>query len=224
VWLSCAVESSDRPPSRSKALAAIEESVSVYRRLAEARPDAVLPKLASSLNEQAERLGALGRRESALAAVEEAVAIRRRLVAANADAFLPDLAESLNEMSVRLGKLGRREDALAAIEEAASVYRGLAGARPDAFLLYFATAMNDKATWLRELGRPEQARSTIEDAIYTTLPALELRSDSLPGSGHVLLQSYFELCEEVEQEPEDEIMQRMSDVLAAAGLLPSEDP
>ena len=119
---------------REDALAAIEEAVDVYRELALALPDAFLPDLAMSLNNQSNRLSDLGRREDALAAIEEAVAIRRELARARPDAFLPDLAMSLNNQSIGLANLGRREDALAAIEEAVAIRRELARARPDAFL------------------------------------------------------------------------------------------
>ena len=54
----------------------------IRRRLAEERPDAFLPDLATSLNNQSARLSDLGRREDALAAIEEAVKIRRRLAEA----------------------------------------------------------------------------------------------------------------------------------------------
>ena len=58
----------------------------------ETRPDAFLPDLAESLNNQSARLPALGQPEEALAAVEQAVTIRRQLAEARPDAFLPDLA------------------------------------------------------------------------------------------------------------------------------------
>ena len=51
-------------------------------RAGRARPDAFLPDLATSLNNQSNRLSELGRREEALAAIEEAVTIRRELAAA----------------------------------------------------------------------------------------------------------------------------------------------
>ena len=103
---------------REDALAAIEEAVEIYRRLAAQRPDAFAPNLASSLNNLSGCLSDLGRREDALAAIEEAVDIRRRLAAQHPDAFAPNLASSLNNLSGCLSDLGRREDALAAIEEA----------------------------------------------------------------------------------------------------------
>jgi tetratricopeptide (TPR) repeat protein len=58
---------------REQALAAIEQAVEIRRGLAAARPDAFLPDLASSLNNQSNTLSELGRREDALAAIEEAV-------------------------------------------------------------------------------------------------------------------------------------------------------
>ncbi|MGW6520972.1 hypothetical protein [Streptomyces sp. NPDC054962] len=56
---------------REGGLAAAEEAVAAYRRLAALRPDAFLPDLAANLNDLAIDLGALGRDEEGLAAVEE---------------------------------------------------------------------------------------------------------------------------------------------------------
>ena len=86
---------------REDALAAAQEAIDIYRRLAAERPDAFLPDLATSLNNLGNRLSDLGRREDALAAAQEAVDIRRRLAAERPDAFLPDLATSLNNLGDR---------------------------------------------------------------------------------------------------------------------------
>jgi tetratricopeptide (TPR) repeat protein len=64
---------------REEALAATQEAVDIYRRLAQTRLDAFLPDLAVSLNSSGIRLSDLGRREEALAATQEAVDIKRRL-------------------------------------------------------------------------------------------------------------------------------------------------
>ena len=130
---------------REEALAAIEESVTIRRGLAQARPDAFLPDLAKELDTQSGRLADLGRREEALAAIEESVTIRRGLAQARPDAFLPDLAKALNTQSGRLADLGRREEALAAIEESVTIRRGLAQARPDAFLPNLAMSLNNQS-------------------------------------------------------------------------------
>ncbi|MFG3689543.1 tetratricopeptide repeat protein [Micromonospora sp. NPDC047740] len=66
-----------------EALAAIEEAITAYRRLADANPAARLPDLATSLNNLAALLSEAGRYDEALAATEEAVAIRNRLAEAN---------------------------------------------------------------------------------------------------------------------------------------------
>jgi Tetratricopeptide repeat len=87
----------------------VKEAVEICVRLAEARPDAFLPDLASSLDNLGNRLGTLERHESALAAAERCVAIRRQLACAYPDAFTSDLASSsLNNLGVWLGRLGPR--------------------------------------------------------------------------------------------------------------------
>jgi tetratricopeptide (TPR) repeat protein len=50
-----------------KALAPTEEAVAIYRKLAEKRPDAILPNLAFNLNSLGNRYGDLGQHEKALA-------------------------------------------------------------------------------------------------------------------------------------------------------------
>jgi tetratricopeptide (TPR) repeat protein len=108
---------------REDALAAIQEAVEHYRRLAQARPDAFLPDLATSLNNQSNRLSELGRREDALAAIQEAVTIRRRLAQARPDAFLPDVAMSLYNLALRHAQDGAGGAlALARAHEAVSAY------------------------------------------------------------------------------------------------------
>jgi len=85
-----------RTPRRDEGLTAIEEAVSVYRRLAAADPAAYEPALAMSLNNLSLRLADAGRRDEGLTAIEEAVGVRRRLAAANPAAYEPELAISLN--------------------------------------------------------------------------------------------------------------------------------
>jgi tetratricopeptide (TPR) repeat protein len=172
---------------REEALAASEEAAAIYRQLAEARPDAFLPDLATSLSNQSVRQSELGRREEALAAGEEAVTIRRQLAQADADAFLPDLAISLNNQSNRLSEMGRREEALAAVEEAAGIYRQLAQARPDAFLPDLAMSLNNLSECLSEMGRREEALAAGEETVGIYRQLAQARPDAfLPGLAAVL--------------------------------------
>ena len=102
---------------REKALAAIEETVALYRELAAARPDAFRPDLARSLRNQSAYLSHLGQRQESLAAAEEAVALYRELAAARPDAFRPALASSLHTLSLALSHFRRREEAVAVNRE-----------------------------------------------------------------------------------------------------------
>ncbi|MBB4752791.1 tetratricopeptide repeat protein [Actinoplanes lobatus] len=156
---------------REQALARAEEATVIYRRLAEANPDACLPDLAMSLNNLGNRLSELGLREQALARAEEATVIYRRLAEANPDACLPDLAMSLNNLGNRLSELGLREQALARAEEATVIYRRLAEANPDACLPDLAMSLNNLGNRLSELGLREQALARAEEAtvIYRRL-------------------------------------------------------
>jgi tetratricopeptide (TPR) repeat protein len=145
------------------ALAAAEEAVAIRRSLAAARPDAFLPDLAQSLNNQANFLSELGRREEALAAAEEAVAIRRSLAAARPDAFLPDLALSLSNQANRQADL-RREEAVTPSEEAVTIRRDLTEAHPDVFLLGPAGSLNNLAGAVAAVLR--EADAALVEAAY----------------------------------------------------------
>ena len=149
---------------REQALAAIEEAVAAYRQLAGARPDAFLPALAASLNNQSLHLAELGRREQALAAIEEAVAAYRQLAGARPDAFLPALAMSLNNQSLHLAELGRREQALAAIEEAVTIRRQLADTRPQVYSAPLAASLQQLASLLEAAGKEPEANTARAEA------------------------------------------------------------
>ena len=95
-----------------------------------------------SLNNLANSLSELDRREDALAVAEEAVDLYRRLAAERPDAFTPNLAAALNTLADRLSEFGRPEDALAAAEEAVSLLSPYFQARPLAF-----------AGWMQEMAR-----------------------------------------------------------------------
>jgi hypothetical protein len=163
---------------REEALAASEEAAGLYRQLAQARPDAFLPYLATALSNQSTSFADVGRREEALAASEEATGLYRQLAQARPDAFLPDLAMSLNNRSGFLSSLGRREEALAASEEAATIRRQLAQARPDTFLPDLAMSLNNQSTSLHMLGRREEALAAIEEAATIHRQLAQARPDT----------------------------------------------
>jgi hypothetical protein len=161
-----------------EALAAGREVAAVFRRLADARPDAFLPDLAMSLSNLGAMNSALGRLEEALAASREAADILRRLADARPDAFLPDLANSLNTLGSVLSNLGRLEEALAASREAVDIRRPLADARPDAFLPDLAMSLNNLGTMLSNLSRFEEALAASQEAVDIRRPLANARPDA----------------------------------------------
>jgi tetratricopeptide (TPR) repeat protein len=163
---------------REEALAASQEAVDIYRRLAQTRPDAFLPDLAGGLNNLGIGLSYLGRREEARAAGQEAVDIRRHLAETRPDAFLPDLAMSLNNLGGDLSNLGRREEALAASQEAVDIRRRLAETRPEAFLPDLAMSLNNLGIRLSDLGRREEALTASQEAVEIRRRLAETRPDA----------------------------------------------
>jgi tetratricopeptide (TPR) repeat protein len=157
-----------------EALAAVQEAVNIFARLAATRPNAFLPALVLSLNNAVAVLAELGRHEEALAPSQEAVDIRRRLAAISPDAFLPDLAVSLNSFGATLSNLGRREEAAAAVQEAIDIYRRLAATQPDAFRPELAGSLNNAGPMLSNLGRLEEGLAASQEAvdIYRRLAAI----------------------------------------------------
>ncbi len=150
---------------REEALPVAREAENIYRRLAEANPEAYEPDLAMSLNNLANRLSELGQREEALSVAREAVDIYRRLAEANPEAHEPYLAGSLNNLANRLSELGQREEALPVAREAVDIYRRLAEANPEAHEPYLAGSLNNLANHLSELGQREEALSVAREAV-----------------------------------------------------------
>jgi tetratricopeptide (TPR) repeat protein len=119
---------------------------------------------AITLNNLANTLSALGRREEALVKVQEAVRIYAQLAKVKPDAFLPNLAMSLNNLANSLSDLGRREESLAEAQEAVRVYAQLTKVRPEAFLPDLAMSLNTLSNSLSDLGRHEEALAKAQES------------------------------------------------------------
>ncbi|MEF3698740.1 tetratricopeptide repeat protein [Desulfolutivibrio sp.] len=133
---------------------------------------------ATSLNNLANRLGELGRREEALDAAQETVAICRELTQTRPDACRPVLGMSLSTLANRLAELGRREEALDAAQEAVAIRRELAQARPDVFPPDLAMSLNNLAIRLAQLGRPEEALDAAQEAVAIRRVLAQARPDA----------------------------------------------
>ncbi|MBI2304795.1 MAG: tetratricopeptide repeat protein [Chloroflexi bacterium] len=158
---------SDQLPQSSVALRekAAELSTMIVGRLRRDSGEGNQPLLAMSLNNLANRLSEVGRRDEALAPAQESVAIRRELAAAQPDAFRPYLATSLNNLAVLLSEVGRRDEARAPAQEAVALYRELAAAHPDAFRPNLAGSLNNLAIRLSEVGRRDEALAPAQEAV-----------------------------------------------------------
>jgi tetratricopeptide (TPR) repeat protein len=122
-----------------------------------------------TVNNLANRLGDVGRREEALARAEESVHIRRQLAEHRPDAFLPGLASSASSLARRLADLGRQGDALMQAEESVRIYRELAERRPDTFLPEFARSLGVRGEIIAGQ-RPEEAIEPLVEAIRLLTP------------------------------------------------------
>ncbi|MEU9086937.1 tetratricopeptide repeat protein [Streptomyces sp. NPDC048357] len=174
---------SDQLPKRSRRLTntAVHLSQALadrYRVLAEAKPDAYLPYLATALNNLSVRLGDAGRLEEGLAAVQEATEIRRPLAEANPDAYLASLATCLNNLSADLGAVGRRDEGLAAIQEATEIRRALAEANPDVYLSYLADSLSNLSVRLGDVGREDEGLAAVQEATEIRRVLVEANPDA----------------------------------------------
>ncbi|MGK7910589.1 MAG: tetratricopeptide repeat protein, partial [Synechococcus sp.] len=159
---------------REEALRAAEESVEIYRYLADSRPDAFFPDLALSLNNLGNRLSDLGRREEALRAAEEAVEIRRQLAESRPDAFLPNLANSLNNLGKKLSDLGRREEALRVAEEAVRSLLPFFEQYPQSFASWMEVMARNYRNYSEQADRqPDQNLLGRVDAIFQQIQSAD---------------------------------------------------
>jgi tetratricopeptide (TPR) repeat protein len=134
-----------------------------------ARENATEPILSEQgrlLNNLANRLSALGRREEALAKAQEAVRIREQLAQARPDAFLPDLAMSCGARGAILATMDRHQDAAASFADGIRVLTPVFQRVPTAF----AQLMGNLArNYLRSCEQTQQE----PDGVLLT-PVLEL--------------------------------------------------
>ncbi|MEZ4883666.1 MAG: tetratricopeptide repeat protein [Chitinophagales bacterium] len=127
------------------ALEAYQEALDIYRRLAQANPQAFLPAVATTLNNLAVLHSDKNEFAAALEAYQEALNIRRRLAQANPQAFLPDVAGTLNNLGILHRAKNEFAAALEAYQEALDIRRRLAQANPQAFLPDVAMTLNNLA-------------------------------------------------------------------------------
>ncbi|MHC1730102.1 MAG: tetratricopeptide repeat protein [Syntrophobacteraceae bacterium] len=147
------------------ALKAAEESLDLYRKLADKHPEAFLPYVAMTLNNLGAMLSKMGDRQGALKATEESLDLYRKLAEKHLEAFLPHVAISLRNLGAMLSGMGDGPGALKATEEALDLYRKLAEKQPDAFMPDVAGTLNHLVNRLSEVGDGQGALKATEESL-----------------------------------------------------------
>ena len=147
-----------------EALAAAQEAVENYRRLALIQPETYEVEFADSLRSLGNRLSRLKRYDEALLAAEKSVAIFQRLAAANPASQEQNLAFGLHGLATRLWDTGQRERSLAVSDEAIQLQRQLAEDNPRANQRALGIALNSFASRLLEVSKPAEALLVSEEA------------------------------------------------------------
>lgn len=149
---------------QQRALAAISEAVTVYRRLAEANPTAYRPRLARAVGTFGSLLGIVGRAEEAQQTLEEAADLYRQLALINLTVGLPGLINVLGNQAHLLSTLGRNHEAWAACREALDSVRQLTQATDPEDRPVLASIIELMAERLAEQEQHDEALATAREA------------------------------------------------------------
>jgi tetratricopeptide (TPR) repeat protein len=157
---------------------AFAEALAVYRKLAQANPDAWLPDIAATLNNLANLYSDTERMMQAEQAYAEALDLHRKLAQANPGVYLPDVAMTLNNLAMLLSDTQRTNQAEQAYAEALAILRKLAQANPDAYLPYVATTLNNLAGLYSVTQRMNQAEEAYSEALGARRKLAEANPDA----------------------------------------------
>jgi tetratricopeptide (TPR) repeat protein/DNA polymerase III delta prime subunit len=144
---------------------AVEHSIGLARKLADADRDQYLPMLAYGLGRRAAMLFP-DRPSQALMSAREAVEMWRGLAAAEPDEYSESLATELRNLSTILRALGHAAAAVTAAEEAVELARHhVPGERGERRLVNLTDALLALGPALSELGRHEQALAAADELV-----------------------------------------------------------
>jgi tetratricopeptide (TPR) repeat protein len=150
---------------RREGLATSDESVRLYRHLAETDSNRWEVSLGVSLRAFGQQLSESGRLEDALAAINEALKTHRRWAVANPGGYQAILADSLITMNDILREMDQSDGALASIEEAIEMLRPLVKMNPASVERTLATALDSLGTALAQRGMREEALAAAEESV-----------------------------------------------------------
>jgi len=149
----------------SGAKKALEESLQIYRKLADKNPDVYLPYVATILNNLGRLLYFTKEMIGAKKAYTEALQNYRKLADKNPDVYLPYVAGTLNNLGVLLRDNNEMSGAKKAYEEALPIYRKLAEKNPDVYLSDVAMTLNNLGILLQDNNEMSGAKKAYEEAL-----------------------------------------------------------
>ncbi len=201
-----------------EALKVTKESVQIRRKLAETQPSKYSSDFAGSLNNLGNRYGNLDRLEEALKVSEESTKIYQELANIQPDTYLPQLAMSFNNLGAFYGRLGRIEDGIKASREAYEIYQKLAKAQPNVYLPNLAGSLNNLGVSYRSLGRLEEALNVFIESLNIIKPLFKTYPTAFTRDIMQQLQSYFRILQELEQQPDPELLRGFEPILETLNI------
>jgi tetratricopeptide (TPR) repeat protein len=150
---------------RAEAVAATEQGVAIYRRLARADPRSFASRLASSLADHSANLLDVERREEARAAVAEAVTIYRGLSGIERAAVADEYARACCNLGWIDFVQGNLDSALAATRDSEAAFRQLARADRGRYEHELPTVLVNAGMIASALGRDSDAVNAEREAL-----------------------------------------------------------
>jgi tetratricopeptide (TPR) repeat protein len=149
----------------AKAQTVYQEALGMYRKLAQANPQAHLPYVALTLNNLAVLYSDTQRLSDSEQAYQEALGMYRKLAQANPQAYLPYVAMTLNHLGNLYSDTQHLSDSEQAYQEALGTYRKLAQANPQAYLPDVALTLNNLAMLELDQNHIKQVQVLVSEAL-----------------------------------------------------------
>ncbi|MCP4702411.1 MAG: tetratricopeptide repeat protein [Gammaproteobacteria bacterium] len=142
-----------------------QEAITLYRKLADTRPEVYHPKLAAGLSKQALYRQSARRFKAAEADYRDALEIYRDLAASNPETYQPLIATTLNNLAILYRNRKGFSDAENAYRESLGIYEQLAARKPKAYQANIATTLTNLGTLYNYMERFDKAEAAYQKAI-----------------------------------------------------------
>lgn len=157
----------DEMGDQPSALAEMEKSVDIFRKLSVVDPDAINEPLGMALKKMARLLREEGRGKEAVDAIQESVDVYRVQADKAPEMFIPYLATTLCDLTFYVAETypDQKERAFASGQETVSLYRQLATAYPGEYNQDLALALNYLSKCYNVMDDHENAINSINESL-----------------------------------------------------------